>query len=280
MPNHSNNHKQFQEASVRLRPSPASRARINQGCNTSRTMMDSSVTWSGQDPSLTSASQDDFQQYLDLGMGSLSDSISFDFPYDGGQSNEQILQQDSGDAMDTRMDTAMDVNVGALGHKDTMMRAPMPSMTTESSTHPTITGTILDHGLSSSNSLVELDAQIQFLQQQRQHQERQLQEQQQRNFYALQSRMVPPTPRSIEMHSANNQFYPQSDPQQQTMYERYQMRMKEQEVSFETNPSTKSARLTTLGSWRSPHSSRRLSPHLRHISIYLNIPYPGLTSAL
>jgi hypothetical protein len=198
--------------------------------------MDSSVTWNGQDPNLSSASQDDFQQYLDLGMGNLSDSINFDFPYDGGQSNGQILQQEDGEAMDTRMDTAMDVDGGPLGHKDTMMQGPMPPMTT-ASTHPTITGTILDHRQSSSNSLVELDAQIQFLQQQRQHQERQLQEQQHRNFYASQNCMVPPTPNSVEMHGANNQFYPQSDPQQQAMYERYQMRMKEQEVSFETNPS-------------------------------------------
>jgi hypothetical protein len=80
-----------------------------------------------------------------------------------------------------------------------------------------------------NDSLVELDAQIQFLQHQRhQQQQRQLQEQQ-RNFYA-QQRMIPPTPNSVELHSATSQYYRQQDGQQ-NMYERYQMQGKEQDVS-------------------------------------------------
>jgi hypothetical protein len=183
-------------------------------------MMDSTAAWNGQDPNLSSAPQDEFQQLLEMGMSNYNDGLGFDFQ-DYGQNNG------GGEAMDTRMD----VDVRLLGHKDVMMQGQMPPMTT-SGGHLTlaIAGAPIEHGHSSDSlELSALDAQIQYLQQQRQqHQQRQMQEQQ-RNFYA-QSRMVPPTPNSIEMHSANNQFYPQSDPQHQAMYDRYQMRLKEQDV--------------------------------------------------
>jgi hypothetical protein len=198
-------------------------------------MMDSSATWNGQDPIVTSAPQDDFHQYLDIGMSNLNEGLNFEFPDYSGQHNGQAMQQDGGEAMDTRMD----VDMGLLAHKDTIMQGQMPPMTTAAA-HATIAGTTLDHGHSSSDSLVELDAQIQYLQQQRQqHQQRQMQEQQQRNFYATQqNRMVPPTPNSIEMHGSNSQYYPAPDPQQQAMDYRYQMRVKEQEVSLEYGSSS------------------------------------------
>lgn len=193
-------------------------------------MMDSTSAWNSQDPNLSSNPHDDFQQFLDMGMNGLNDGLNFDFQDFDGQNNGQMLHQDGGEPMDTRMD----INVAILGHKDTMMQPQMSAMTS-APPHSSIVGTPIDRRHSSSDSLVELDAQIQFLQQQRQqHQQRQLQEQQQqqqqRNQFYAHNHMVPPTPNSIEMHSANNQFYPQSDPQQQAMYERYQMRMKEQEV--------------------------------------------------
>jgi hypothetical protein len=86
-------------------------------------------------------------------------------------------------------------------------------------------------GDSSNESLSELDAQIQYLQHQRhQQQQRHIQEQQ-RNYYA-QNRIIPPTPNSIEMHGNNSQFYSQSDTQQQqAIYDRFRMQVKEQEVS-------------------------------------------------
>jgi len=194
-------------------------------------MMDSTSSWNGQDPNLSSTPHDDFQQYLDMGMNGLNDGLNFDFQDFGGQNNGQMLHQEGGEPMDTRMD----VDVGMLGHKDTMMHSQMPPMTSAPA-HSSIAGTPIDRGHSSSDRLVELDAQIQFLQQQRQqHEQRQLE----RNQFYAHNRMVPPTPNSIEIHSANNQFYPQSDPQQQAMYERYQMRMKEQEVcTRSTRPSS------------------------------------------
>lgn len=168
-------------------------------------MMDSSAAWNNQDPTLSVPSQDDFQQFLDMGINNLGDTLQFDF---------QEFNQQHG--------------------QDTTMQEHMPSMTT-SSNHATIPGTPINGHSSNSDSLVELDAQIQYLQHQRhQQQQRQIHEQQ-RNFYT-QSRMIPPTPNSVEMHGATSQFYPQSDPQQQAMYERFRMQVKEQDVSALKGP--------------------------------------------
>ncbi len=185
--------------------------------------MDSSAVWNSHDPTLSVSSQDDFQQFLDMGINSLGDGLQFDFQDFSQQQgqNTQLMPQDEGEAMDTGMHN---------GHRqlqqDTTMQEQMPAMTTAS--HPAIHGTAFHHGRSSNDTLSDLDAQIQFLQQQRhQQQQRQIQEQQ-RNYY-VQSRMIPPTPNSIEMHGNNAQFYPQSDPQQQAIYERFRLQVKEQQ---------------------------------------------------
>jgi len=188
-------------------------------------MMESSGGWDGQDPTLSVPSQDDFQQFLDMGMNNLSDSLQFDFPeFNHQQAQGQLMHQNGAEAMDTGIE-----NGGEAG-QDTTMQEHMPSMTTAAS-HPAIQGGAISHAHSSNESLVELDAQIQYLQHQRnQQQQRQMQEQQ-RNFYAH-NRMIPPTPNSMELHGANSQFYPHPDPQQQALYDRYRLQVKEQEVSW------------------------------------------------
>lgn len=155
--------------------------------------------WNSQDPTLSAPSQDDFQ-FLDLGLvNNLGDSLQYDF---------------------------RDYNQHG---QDTTMQEQMASMTTASN-HPPILGPPINGHNNNAESLVELDAQIQYLQQQRlQQQQRQMHEQQ-RNYFS-QSGMIPPTPNSIEMHGAT-QFYPHSDPQHLAMYERYRMQAKEQEVSW------------------------------------------------
>ncbi|TAQ83231.1 hypothetical protein B7494_g8445 [Chlorociboria aeruginascens] len=187
--------------------------------------MESSSVWNGQDPTLSVGSQDDFQQFLEMGMNNLSDGLPFDFQDFNQQQAQasQLLHRDDRDGMDTRME-----NTGGLA-EDATMREQIPSATSAAS-HPAIHGTPIGHTRLSDDSLVDLDAQIQYLQQQRhQQQQRQLQEQQ-RNYY-VQNSMIPPTPNSMELHGANGQFYPQSDPQQQAMYERYRAQ-KEAEMAF------------------------------------------------
>jgi hypothetical protein len=172
--------------------------------------MDSSAVWSSQDPTLSVPSQDDFQQFLDMGINNLGDGLQFDF-------------QD--------FNSQQPAPEGQLIQHDTTMQEQMPAMTT-ASTHSALHGGPLPQAQSTNDTLSDLDAQIQYLQQQRhQQQQRQLQEQQ-RNYYTH-NRMIPPTPNSVEMHGNNAQFYSQGDAQQQAMFDRYRMQVKEQqEVSI------------------------------------------------
>ncbi|THV44278.1 hypothetical protein BGAL_0683g00020 [Botrytis galanthina] len=184
--------------------------------------MDTSGVWDSQDPTLSVPSQDDFQQFLDLNMHNMADTLQFDFNFNQQQSqSQQMLHQDGMNSMNTGMS-----GNHQMGHDGTMQEH-MPSMTT-ASTHPAILGTPIVQPHTSTESLTDLDAQIQYLQQQkREHQLRQSQEQQ-RNFYA-QSRIIPPTPNSIEMHGVNQHFYtPAEHPP--SVYEPY--RLREQEMAF------------------------------------------------
>ena len=186
--------------------------------------MDSSAGWNGQDP--TMSGQEDFQQYLDMGINNLGDALQFDFQDFNPQQGQdaQMIHHDSRD----RMDIGMDNNRGGIG-QDTTMQEHIPAVTTTAS-RPPIQGAPISHAHGSTESLSELDAQIQYLQHQRHQQQQWQMREQQRNFYA-QNRMIPPTPNSIEMHGATAQFYPPSGSQSRAMFDRYQVNAKEQDVS-------------------------------------------------
>lgn len=196
---------------------------IGKGSGTfiSSAIMDTSGLWDTQDPTLSVPSQDDFQHFFE-NMHSIPDTLQFDFDFSQQQpQSQQMIHQDGMSSMNTAM-----VGSHQMGHDGTMQEH-MPSMTT-SSNHPAILGTPIVHPRPATE--VELDAQIQCLQQQKlqQQQLRQsLAQQQQRNFYA-QSRMIPPTPNSMEIHGANQHFYTQAE-QPPSVYEPY--RLREQEVS-------------------------------------------------
>jgi len=180
--------------------------------------MDTSSAWNGQDPTLSGP--DDFHQFLDMNLG---ENLQFDFQ-DFQQSQDTQMMQDNGDSMEIGMGNVQQV----MGH-DTSMHEAMPSVTSTSS-YPT---KALAHRHPADDSLVELDAQIQFLQQQRHQQQQRQMLEQQRNYFA-QSGMIPPTPNSAQMHSATSQYYRQSNPQQHSIFEHYQMQGKEQDVSVTT----------------------------------------------
>lgn len=186
--------------------------------------------WNGEDAAMPQSSHDDFQQFLDMNLG------EFEYHDFNSQQGQQMMHSEGGEPIDTTMG-----NDGmAIPQKDTIMQDQMPPMSIPTS-HPTIPSTTMAHERPPTESLVELDAQIQYLQQQRhQQQQRQLQEQQ-RNFYS-QNSVVPPTPNSMELHGQNGQFYSQMDTpqqqqqQQQQMYDRYRMQLKEQDVSIYSLP--------------------------------------------
>ncbi|KAA8576660.1 hypothetical protein EYC84_006748 [Monilinia fructicola] len=186
--------------------------------------MDSSGVWNSQDPTLSIPSQDDFQQFIDLNMNNMNnmaDTLQFDFDFNQQQSqNQQMMHQDGMGSMNVDM-----VGSHQMGHNGTMQEH-MPSMTTTSS-HSAILGTPIVNPHTSTENMMDFDAQIQYLKQQkRQLQLRQSQEQ--RNFYA-QSRMIPPTPNSMEIHGVNQHFYTQAE-QPPSVYEPY--RLRDQEMAF------------------------------------------------
>ncbi|CZS94739.1 related to transcription factor NUC-1 [Rhynchosporium graminicola] len=230
--------------------------------------MNTSTGWDGQDQTLSTA-QDDFQQFLDLGINGLGDGLQFDFP-EFNQQGAQIMVQTGGDNMDTAMGNG---NQG-MG-QDTTMQEHMPAMTVASN-HQSIHGPAIMKGHASNESLSELDAQIQYLQHQRhEQQQRQIQEQQ-RNFYA-QSGMIPPTPNSLEMHGGGAHYYTQPDAQQQAMYDRYQRQMKENEMAFTPlvspavtplDPHFSIPDYTVPGAYFSPLSSPALHAQADHSSVY------------
>ncbi|ESZ98240.1 hypothetical protein SBOR_1336 [Sclerotinia borealis F-4128] len=183
--------------------------------------MDTSGVWT-QDPTLSVHSQDDFQQLFDLNLQNMADTLQFDFDFNQQQShNQQMMHQDGMGSMNTGM---------AVNHQmehDGTMQEHMPPMTTTSS-HSAILGTPIVHPHTSTESLTELDAQIQYLQQQKRQQQLRQSEEQHRNFYA-QNRMIPPTPNSMDIHGASQHYYTQAE-QPPSVYEPY--RLREQEMAF------------------------------------------------
>ena len=177
----------------------------------------SSSAWDGQDQAMTTTADDDFHQFLDMsGMGNLGDGMQFDF---------QGFQD--GSVMNHARDSA-DTIMGEPENNGMMATGNGIPITTPAG-QPSIPAHMITP---SSDAISTIDAQIQYLQQQKfQQQQRQLQEQQVA-FFSNQNHSVPPTPQSLEMpHSG--QFYSQAEQLSQPgVYDRgYAQRIKEQEVS-------------------------------------------------
>lgn len=189
--------------------------------------MMNSAGWNSPGHGLHPAPEDDFQQFLDMNsIGNLGDGLQFDFQ-DFQNANGQPMM--SGPPPREPIDTPMTGTDGQvlLSQMDPAMHNQMPMSSATS--HPSITSTMLPPSHSPGDAISEIDAQIQYLQQQKlQQQQRQLEEQQ-AAYYVRQSRMVPPTPQSLEIQAGNNQYYvpPDHTPHQHGMYESYQ-RLKDQ----------------------------------------------------
>lgn len=176
---------------------------------------------------MASTGEDDFHQFLDMSsMGSLGDGMHFDFQSFQDGSAQGLMNQ-ARDAPDTIM-TDSD-NPGLMSTPNTM---PMSTSTVQS--------TIPAHMMTpASDPISNIDAQIQYLQQQKfQQQQRQMQEQQVA-FFHNHNHSVPPTPQSLEMPNSG-QFYSQAEqiPTSGAYDRSYHQRMKEQDVRLRsiTNP--------------------------------------------
>lgn len=182
-------------------------------------MMDSA--WSVPHPT----SDDDFQQFLNMnGMGGLSENLNYDFQDFQSASGVDMLQTPH-EQLDTPM-SGTDAPMILSRTDNAGLQHHMPTMTTASS-FQTIASTMMPPPTPSEAMVNSIDAQIQFLQHQKiQAQQRQLEEQQAAFFaHQQQTRMVPPTPQSLEIPAGANHVYPQPgsvDRQQQPIDYRYQ----------------------------------------------------------
>ena len=184
---------------------------------------------------------DDFQQFLDMnGMADLGDGMQFDFPDFNNQNGaNHILPNQNRHTLDTPM--------GGTDSPDMMARSDsaglrqMPAMTS-SGPYQSIPATMIPPPTPTEALVNTIDAQIQFLQQQKLS--HQLQEHQ-AALFAQQQRNVPPTPRSLELQAGTQHYYTnhQSEhtPQQHPLDYRYQRIKDQQEVclahSFSASPS-------------------------------------------
>ena len=205
-------------------------------------MMDSS-TWDVPDHTMHSAphTDDDFQHFLNMsGMNAIDDTPDYGF-HDfhsaaGGAGGSHLLQQ-PGDQLDTPMSGTDAPMILSRAHPGGLHQQ-MSAITTATS-YQSIPTSLMPAPSPSEAMVNSIDAQIQFLQQQKlQAQQRQLAEQleeQQAAFFVRQSHMVPPTPQSLEIPARANQYYGQPSPagrQQQQMDFRYQQAKDQQEVCW------------------------------------------------
>ncbi|PNP53788.1 hypothetical protein THARTR1_05912 [Trichoderma harzianum] len=184
--------------------------------------MMSSATWNPQDQAMAAASEDDFQQFLDIsGMANMGDGMQFDFQgfQDDGSHSIMAQTRQTADAIMSDSDPSnMIPRSDGLLQNHTPAMAPMPSHMMAQS--------------ASREAISNIDAQIQYLQQQKfQQQQRQLQEQQATFFHG---HSVPPTPQSLEMTPGSVQFYSQAEqmPSRGAYDRSYHQRMAEQDMAF------------------------------------------------
>lgn len=185
--------------------------------------MMASAAWDGQDQHMASAGEDEFNQFLDMsGMANMDQGMQFDFHgFQDGNTHPIIGQQrQQADSVmgDTDPSHMMPRSDGLLqNHTPAMTSAGMPAQMMATSAPDTISN---------------IDAQIQYLQQQKfQQQQRQLQEQRATFFSSHSHHSVPPTPQSLEMPPGSGQFYSQAEQvSRHSVFDRgYHQRMAEQQ---------------------------------------------------
>ncbi|PNY24067.1 Phosphorus acquisition-controlling protein [Tolypocladium capitatum] len=181
-----------------------------------------SAAWDGQDQHMSSAGDDDFNQFLDMsGITNMGDGMQFDFNGFQAGSPQPIMGQQRQQA-DAIMGDAPDSS-SMMPRSDGLLRNRTPAMTSAGLPAQMMAAS------APVDAISDIDAQIQYLQQQKfQQQQRQLQEQRSTFFSRHSHHSVPPTPRSLEMPPGGGQFY--SQPEQVSRFDRgYHQRMAEQQ---------------------------------------------------
>ncbi|KAI0482290.1 helix-loop-helix DNA-binding domain-containing protein [Xylariaceae sp. FL0804] len=194
--------------------------------------------WHIHDQNMASGGDDDFRQFIDMGAGmsSIADSMLFEFEGFPGHGGDAMMQPSRGNGIDTPMSDP-DMQPVAPQGNNMGMQNPM-SASTSMPNHSAVPSQAAPvHQLASD----AIDAQLRYWQQQKLlQQQQQLQEgdrrlrQQHAALYAhQQGGMVPPTPQSIELSTANRFFAPsQEQPHSSGTYEGYAQMKEQQDMAF------------------------------------------------
>lgn len=193
--------------------------------------MDSNTAWNGHNLDQSASGQDSFQQFM--GMDGLDGNASFNFDHflatqqtSHGHSAQQSPMQhmDATMAKNNHNNHMMGIQKGNMMMEHMPMNGQGNFMNTGNSEM-----NMAAHGdMGRVNSLVDIDAQIQRLQMQRQLQQQQSLLEQQQNYY-VHHRVIPPTPNSMEMQSRESQ---RNSLQQATHYDASEMQMRQHDVSI------------------------------------------------
>ena len=156
---------------------------------------------------MVSGPEEDFSTFLEFG------DLQLTFPgFDGGSQNRGEVQEDAG-----AMDTATENSAVMMGLDDGRMQQHLEQ--------PTSMATM--NGFNAAQTFPDMGMQAEFLDQHSQP------------HFSMQGQqyhgqhIVPPTPRSIEIHGDQARYSHQPvDPQAQAMYEHYRRKQKDQVRSF------------------------------------------------
>lgn len=197
-------------------------------------MMDSPWNGNGQQGHPIQSGNDDVFQFLDMnGMDGLGDGLPFNFSdFNGNGGSNHMTPDLSRDMMDTPM-TGTDSNM-VLSRTDGLHHDI--SSIGSGVSFPSLPGSTLMSSPASTGAIVNsIEAQIQFLQQQKlEHQQRELQARQ----AAFLAQHIPPTPTSLELVPGAQHYYasPHSQsehtPQHQSLDYRFHQSREQQEMSF------------------------------------------------
>ncbi|KHN99999.1 Phosphorus acquisition-controlling protein [Metarhizium album ARSEF 1941] len=189
------------------------------------------ATWDGHDQHMASTTEDEFNQFLDMsGIGNMGDGMQFDFHgFQDGSSQAIMAQHQHPQHQHRQQPDAIMGDVDSshmIPRSDGLLQNRTPALVTTAGMQAQLLATSPP-----SDTISSIDAQIQYLQQQKFHQQQRQLREQGATFFAGQSHSVPPTPRSMEMPPGSGQFYSQAEQvSQRTAYDRgYHQRMSEQQ---------------------------------------------------
>jgi len=208
--------------------------------------MDPSTSWAVGDRHGATVTDDALQQFLnnmnmDAAMGNLADGMNYDFQdFPTTVATAPMLSAHAPEPLDLTMSgtDAAQAAAAAAAVLVSPAMGPVQSIATTAPPFGSIPASMMPPPTPSGAVVDSIDAQIQFLQQEKlRHQQRQLEQQQQAAalFARQQAGIIPPTPQSFEMQPGASQFLGQSNAtEQHHHHHHHHHHQQRQSVSFQS----------------------------------------------